>query len=138
MGSCSNPSGVNGQPDTVKKPVLYLYAEEETDITVKLNFKRIKFSCVYPKFNEMENSWKVRAFPNGEILISDIKYPYLFWEAYTYEKEDMRKGFIVKAENAEKFLEKKLKLLGLDDKESANFITFWLPVLIKNKLSLCS
>ena len=35
-------------------------------------------------------------------------------------------------------MEEKLKFLGLNDKETTDFITFWLPVLLKNKLSLCS
>ena len=138
MGTGESPREVNNNVDLVKKPVLYLYPEEPTDVTVKLNFKKAKFACVYPNFNEKKSSWKVRACPNGEILISDKKYPYLFWEAYSYNKQDLSKGFIVKAENAQQFLEKKLKILGLDDKESADFITFWLPVLIKNKISLCS
>ena len=50
----------------------------------------------------------------------------------------MNKGFIVKSEDAENFLEEKLKILGLNDKESTDFITYWLPLLLKNKLSLCS
>ena len=50
----------------------------------------------------------------------------------------MNEGFIVKSEDAEKFLEEKFKILGLNDKECTDFITYWLPVLIKNKLSLCS
>ena len=40
--------------------------------------------------------------------------------------------------DAEKFLEEKLKLFGLNEKESCDFITYWLPVLLRNKLSLCS
>ena len=52
--------------------------------------------------------------------------------------DEMNEGFIVKDENAEEFLEEKLKILGLNDKESTDFITYWLPVLLKNKLSLCS
>ena len=50
----------------------------------------------------------------------------------------MNEGFIVSEENAEKFLEEKLELLGLNEKEKTDFITFWLPVLLKNKLSLCT
>ena len=50
----------------------------------------------------------------------------------------MNEGFIVNDANAEEFLENKLKILGLNDKESTDFITYWLPVLIKNKLSLCT
>ena len=29
-------------------------------------------------------------------------------------------------------------MFGLNEKESCDFITYWLPVLIKNKISLCS
>jgi hypothetical protein len=31
-----------------------------------------------------------------------------------------------------------LEILGLNEKEKTDFITYWLPVLLKNKLSLCS
>jgi hypothetical protein len=121
-----------------KKPVLYLYPEEIVEIEIKLNFQNTKLSCIYPKFNASQNTWKVKAFPNGEISIGEKKYPYLFWEAYSYNKRDLTKGFIVKAEEAETFLEEKLKILGLNEKESCDFITFWLPVFIRNKISLCS
>ena len=70
--------------------------------------------------------------------LKDKAYPYLFWEANSYSTEEMKEGFIINEENAESFLEEKLKILGLNDKESTDFITFWLPVLLKNKLSLCS
>ena len=122
----------------VKKPVLYLYPEEITDVEIKLTLKNSKFTCIYPKFNESENTWKVKAFPNGEISILDKKYPYLFWEADSYVAQALSKGFVVKAENAQEFLEEKLKMFGLNEKESCDFITYWLPVLIKNKISLCS
>ena len=45
---------------------------------------------------------------------------------------------MVNEENAEKFLEEKLDILGLNEKEKTDFITYWLPVLLRNKLSLCS
>ena len=124
--------------EEVKKPVVYLYPEEEIDVEISLNFKNSKLTCVYPKFNKNENKWKVKATPNGEILISNKKYPYLFWEASSYLNQDLTKGFIVKSKDAQAFLEEKLKLFGLNEKESCDFITFWLPVLIKNKISLCS
>jgi hypothetical protein len=121
----------------VKKPVIYLYPENPMDISIELKIKNSKFTCVYPKFNG-KNKWKVHAKPNGDIMISDKIYPYLFWEAQSYIKQNMNKGFIVKSEDAENFLEEKLKILGLNDKESTDFITYWLPVLISNKLSLCT
>ena len=127
------------KPRQRKKPVIYLYPEKEMDISVQLNMdlNKSKFTTIYPRFNEGNNTWNVHAKPNGDIHLKDKIYPYLFWEADSYLKEDMNEGFIVKDENAEQFLEEKLKILGLNDKEATDFITFWLPVLIKNKLSLC-
>ena len=121
----------------VKKPVIYLYPEEPMDVSVQLNIKNSKFTTVYPKFN-YKNTWNVHAQPNGDIYIKDKLYPYLFWEADSYNEQDTNEGFIVSDEEAEKFLEEKLDILGLNDNEKTDFITFWLPVLLRNKLSLCS
>jgi len=49
-------------------------------LEIKLNFINSKFTCIYPKFSEPENTWKVRVSTNGEITISNKKYPYLFLE----------------------------------------------------------
>ena len=120
------------------KPVIYLYPEEPMDISVQLKLTDTnKFTTVYPKFNH-KNTWNVHAEPNGDIYIKNRKYPYLFWEAKSYDLVDTNEGFIVSDEEAEKFLEEKLSILGLNDKEKTDFITFWLPVLLRNKLSLCS
>ena len=121
----------------VDKPVIYLYPKETMDISVQLNIKNSKFKTIYPKFNG-ENTWNVKAKPNGDILIKDRTYPYLFWEAESYIPDEANEGFIVSDENAEKFLEEKLEIFGLNDKEKTDFITYWLPILLKNKLSLCS
>ena len=122
----------------LKKPVIYLYPEKEMDISVNINITEGKFSVVYPRFNEGNNAWKVKANPNGDIEINNRKYPYLFYEYDSYFTQETNEGFIVKDSNAIEFLEEKLKYLGLNDKEMTDFITFWLPVLLKNKLSLCT
>jgi len=124
-------------PIQLYKPVIYLYTEESMDISVQLNLKNSKFITIYPKFNG-NNTWNVRVKPNGDILIKDKTYPYLFWEAESYNSQETNEGFIINEENAEKFLEEKLDILGLNEKEKTDFITFWLPVLLKNKLSLCT
>ena len=121
----------------IAKPVIYLYPQENMDISVQLNIKKSQFTTIYPKFNE-KNTWNVRAKPNGDILINGRTYPYLFWEANSYIPQEANEGFIVTKENAEQFLEEKLKILGLNEKEKTDFITFWLPKLLSNKLSLCS
>ena len=122
----------------LKKPVIYVYPEKPMEVSVSINITKGKFSVVYPKFNEGNNSWKIKANPNGDIEINNRKYPYLFYECDSYFNQETNEVFIVDENNAEAFLEEKLKFLGLNDKEKTDFITFWLPVLLKNKLSLCS
>lgn len=131
------PSIIWSKQPLMKKPVIYLYPEEPMDVSVQLDLKYSKFTTIYPRFNGKQ-TWKVHAEPNGELTIKDKKYPYLFWEAQSYKSQETNEGFIVTDENAEAFLEEKLKILGLNEKEATDFITFWLPVLLKNKLSLCS
>jgi len=41
----------------------------------------------------------------------------------------MNEGFVINFEIAQNFLEEKLKILGLNKKESTDFITYWLPIL---------
>ena len=129
--------GISRKHNKRFKPVIYLYLEEPMDISVQIKLTNSEFTTIYPRFNE-KNTWNVHAEPNGDIYIKDRKYPYLFWEANSYDLLDTNEGFLVSDEEAEKFLEEKLSILGLNDKEKTDFITFWLPVLLKNKLSLCS
>ena len=131
------PSIIWSKQPLMKKPVIYLYPEEPMDVSVQLDIKDSKFTSVYPRFNG-KHTWKVHAEPNGELTIKNKKYPYLFWEAQSYKSQETNEGFIVTNENAEAFLEEKLKILGLNEKEATDFITFWLPVLLRNKLSLCT
>ena len=51
-------------------------------------------------------------------------------------KSEIEKGFCVKREDTVKFLEEKLKILGLTDREADEFIIYWLPKLEKNKYNL--
>ena len=99
------------------------------DISVQLKLKNSVFTTVYPKFTN-KDTWNVHAEPDGTISIKDRKYPYLFWEALSYETIDLNEGFVVTDKEAEAFLEEKLDILGLNNKEKTDFITYWLPVLI--------
>ena len=51
----------------LKKPVIYVYPEKPMEVSVSINITKGKFSVVYPKFNEGNNSWKIKANPNGDI-----------------------------------------------------------------------
>lgn len=115
----------------VDKPVIYLYPEIPTIVEVKVKPKG-EFTFTYPTYN---NGWEVNASPSGELKIGDNQYNYLFWEAAQDNLEelfDITTGFIVETENTVSFLEERLTEFGLNDKEKADFITFWGPQLNKN------
>lgn len=128
-----NESGCGIIDEGVYKPVIYLYPTEETEVTVKFKDKSI-LTTTYPKYN---NEWKVKAYPSGSLYDKDGKYYYaLYWEGRKYNQVDYKEGFYVTKDNAIEFLESKLSIIGLNEKERNEFIMYWLPVLESNEKSL--
>lgn len=119
--------------DIAYKPVLYLYPETKTDI--KVNFaKEENLTTTYPKFKE---EWQVTVSPNGDLYDNEGNYYYaLYWEEKENKNIDFAEGFYVSKDNAIKFLEEKLFILGLNAKERNEFIMYWLPILEKNEHNL--
>ena len=115
------------------KPVIYLYPEDEEEVTVKLG-KKENLTCTYPKYKD---GWKVLAKPSGDLIeLETGKELYsLYWEGKNNVKHDLTEGFIVEGENAASFLEDKLEILGLNSREKQEFIIYWLPELEANKLN---
>lgn len=121
-------------PSTAK-PVIYLYPEKETEVSVQLDFNGT-LTSVYPENPKNTTSscaWKVTAAPDGTLTDAQGRnYRYLFWEGVADIDWKQESGFFVKAEDAREFLEEKLTILGLNDIEQNDFITYWLPVLQEN------
>lgn len=115
------------------KPVLYLYPEETTEVTINFEHED-NLTTTYPKFKD---EWKVTAHPNGDLYDEKGNYYYgLYWEEDSNHKVDFKEGFYVSKDNAISFLEEKLSIIGLNDKERNEFIMYWLPILEKNEQSL--
>ena len=115
------------------KPVLYIYPEEKEEVTVKLGNPEL-LTVTYPKYES--EGWKVIAEPDG--TLEDVKTGRelycLYWEGLNskeYEGE-LKEGFVVQGEETAKFLEEKLEILGLNEKETQEFIIYWLPKLEVN------
>lgn len=122
-------------PNVAYKPVIYLYPEEETEVSVNLALDG-RLTCTYPAY---ENVWKVTAAPDG--TLTDAKgqtYNYLYWEGETYAQYDLSKGFCVKGEDTAAFLEKALVKLGLTRREANEFIVYWLPLMQDNPYNIIS
>jgi hypothetical protein len=104
------------------KPVIYLYPEKTTSVSVIVG-ANIRIS--EPAYND---GWKVTADPDGALINNDGKiYSSLYWEGKgTGAYPTITNGRIVKRENIEKELRHDLTAQGLNQKESDDFISFWL------------
>lgn len=118
----------------MKKPVIYLYPEKETKVSVRLDYDG-EFTFTYPEYSK---GWNVTAFPDGKIIndTDSREYSYLFWEGVSKTDYDMSSGFVVKASDTEKFLQEKLEYMGLTPREYNEFIVYWVPILKENKYNL--
>ena len=129
------PSDFELDPNACYKPVIYLYPEQETEVSVKLQLDG-KLTCTYPAYN---TGWTVTAAPDG--TLTDDKgqtYNYLYWEGETKAQWDMSEGFCVKGEDTAAFLEDALAKLGLNRSEANEFIVYWLPLMEQNPYNIIS
>ncbi len=117
------------------KPIIYIYPEKEIEVEVKLG-RPENLTATYPKY-ENNQGWKVLAKQNGEL--TDLKtgrnlYA-LYWEGKKNKNIDnnFKEGFLVEGENTAEFLEEKLSILGLNERETEEFIIYWLPQMEGNK-----
>lgn len=117
-------------PDT-DKPIIYLYPEETTEVEVKLGKPEI-VTCSYPEYKE---GWKVIAKPDGTLVDTETgrKLYSLYWEGEGTTEVNYKEGFVVKGEDTIEFLEEKLEILGLTEREAEEFIVYWLPKMQNNK-----
>jgi len=120
--------------DFAYKPIIYLYPTEETIVEVKLLNEEL-ITTTYPKY---EDNWKILAKPNGDLI--DLKTSRtlygLYWEGVNKYSNNINEGFVIKGKDTIKFLEEKLHILGLTEREANEFIIYWLPKMEKNEYNL--
>ena len=120
----------------VWKPIIYLYPITETQVKVELwNPKNL--SHTYPKYNS--EKWRnVIAQPNGDL--EDIetwrKLYALYREWKSSNETNFDEWFVVEWKDIIPFLEEKLAILWLNEREAEEFIVYWLPQMEDNKYNL--
>ena len=120
----------------VDKPIIYLYPKQETEINVTL-WNPNNLLHTYPKYNS--EKWRnVVAQSNGDLEDMDTwrKLYALYREWVTYNEDNFNEWFVVKWEDTISFLEEKLALLWLNEREAEEFIVYWLPQMENNKYNL--
>ena len=116
------------------KPVIYLYPEAVTDVTVELDYVG-ELSCTYPAYN---GGWQVTAHPDGTLYDENgQEYYCLYWEG-SDQSWTMDQGFCVAGSDTATFLEDALAKLGLSRREANEFIVYWLPLMEDNAYNLIS
>lgn len=119
----------------VRKPVIYLYPEETTEVSVLLDFNG-ELTTTYPAY---DNGWRVVAEPDGTLLDENGREYYcLYWEGESDIDFDMSEGFCVKGSETAAFLEEALAKLGLTRREANEFIVYWLPLMEGNEYNVIS
>lgn len=118
------------------KPVIYLYPEEETAVTVGLDYSGT-LTCTYPA--AQDGVWTVTASPDGTLRDEEgQEYSSLFWEGTCAASYDFSEGFCVSGADTAAFLEEALSSLGLNRREANEFIVYWLPQMEQNPYNLIS
>ena len=116
-----------------EKPVIYLYPETETRVTVKLDLSG-ELTCAYPAY---DGGWVVTAAPDGTLTDEHGQtYNYLYWEGEVANGFDFSKGFCVAGSDTAAFLEDALDRLGLTRREANEFLVYWLPRMQDNSYNL--
>ena len=119
-----------------RKPVIYLYSENDMEIDLKLD-PLGEFVFTYPEYKD---GWNIKLI-NNQMFVDQKAYPYLFWEgksddiAYRFES-DVMEGFLVPKKEVISFLEQSLNDLGFNSKEKTDFITYWGPILERKEFAL--
>ena len=129
------PSDFELEPGVAYKPVIYLYPEQKTEVSVRLQLNG-HLTCTYPAY---QDGWRVTAAPNGTLTdAAGMTYNYLYWEGKTDTQYDFSEGFCVPGKDTAAFLEQALHQLGLTRREANEFIVYWLPQMEANAYNVIS
>ncbi len=109
------------------KPAIYIYPPYPVQLSVKLHTKgEITVSDpLYLPFT----GWNVMAYPDGTIFANQRPYPYLYYEANLESVKIEKSGKVVKETDLAPFLNSSLRDLGLNNKETKDFLDYWIPRL---------
>ena len=121
-------------PPMTAKPVIYLYPQKPTDVSVTLGFQG-RLDHTDPVYH---GGWQVTAYPDGRLINRQDgkQYPYLYWDGNADVDWDLSRGFVIADYQTETFLRMRLTGMGLTKQETQDFIDYWLPKLQQSPYNL--
>lgn len=110
------------------KPVVYLYPNQPTNVSVSVDADVTKSDPLYPA-----NGWQnVLAKPDGSLTYKGQQYSSLFWEGFGHgEYPLITSGTVAPSNQATTTIRSQLYAQGLNKKEADDFLAFWAPKLPK-------
>ncbi len=121
--------------DVVRKPNIYLYPEETTDVSVNLNFPTGGGVTVSEPM--YVDGWYVTASPEGWLTTPEGRgYGYLFFEADPPDEWQRMSGWLIDGEDLAGFFDENLRAYGFNDREVGDFIEYWEPRLTANQYAV--
>jgi len=112
------------EPTMDRAPYIYLYPENQTDISVELGL--VPGGQIVESEPPYNNGWNVNVSPDG---IIDGMYEYLYYESLQPVPLDSRFGWVFDGSDLESELRNLLSNIGFIKKEIDDFIEFWIPKL---------
>lgn len=125
--SCE-PDDIDVECDTcvmVYKPNIYIYPEENIQLTVKLDFPLGgKIITSVPLYGA---GWNISVDTTGLI---DNNFTYLFYESTQPDIWQQNAGWIINRANLEVFFRENMNIYGFYGQEIQDFIEYWIPRFI--------
>lgn len=108
------------------KPAIYFYPPNDTVLSVKLNpAGYLTYSD--PLYDPIIGWKNFIAHPDGSLTYDNKQYPYLFYEAELKEFPiDKTTGYVVAGTDLVSYFKQILPTLGLNEKETNDFIDYWM------------
>lgn len=112
------------------KPAIYLYPERKTEVNVTVVPQGEMLLTIppYPK-----EGWDAVAHPNGDIYVGSNRFDYLYYEAAIPDQliQKPKEGYVMNYDERSLFLTDLVTRLGLNEKETKQFVEYWVPILPK-------
>lgn len=129
----------NRQQSLMRKPLLYLYAENEPiQVSVRL---QLDGNVVFEHPKSDAGEWNMTVHADGTLVDRrGKKYPSIFWEGRPREAfaQKIDSGYSVPGDEVVSFFEAKLTAMGLSERETAEFISYWGPIMSLNPFNIVS
>lgn len=108
--------------NTARKPALYLYPTTDSTINVNLDVN----GYIYNDIPKYDDGWEVFVTKEG---IIESKYDYLFYEVKLFKTDVPEEGWVVEYGRLEEWFLSNLPKLGLNKKETEQFMDYWIQEL---------